>query len=76
MRAASSGQLAIVQYLAEKGANLDMQDEYGYTSLIKAAERGYLPIVQYLTEKGANKDIQDNVSFDRFIAVILSILFI
>ena len=61
MRAASSGHLAVVQLLVERGANLNIQDEYGYTALIKAAERGYLPIAQYLIEKGANKDMQDNV---------------
>lgn len=38
----NSGNLRIVKYLVEKGANIDAQDKHGQTALHWAAERGDL----------------------------------
>ena len=43
-----------------KQANLDIQDEYGYTALMWAAKYGQTAIVDLLIKAGANKNIKDN----------------
>ena len=52
--ACSDGDLSIVQYLIEKGANIEAEDDNRKTPLHFACWKGHLPIVQYLIEKGAN----------------------
>lgn len=42
-----------------KQANLDLQDDYGWTALILAACNGREDIVDSLIKAGANKDIKD-----------------
>ena len=53
---AISGHLEIVQYLVEKGANINLQNTDGITAfmLAFAAESEHFEIVRYLVEKGAN----------------------
>ena len=46
--------LQIVQYLIEKGADIEAQNQYQYTPLHIACLKGHLEIVQYLIEKRAN----------------------
>ena len=53
------GYLPIVQYLIEKGANIEAKDENQWTPLHIACFKGFLPIVQYLIEKGANIEAKD-----------------
>ena len=52
--AVEGGQVAIVQLLLQKGADVNLQTEKGRTPLIKAAEGGYLSIVKELTKNGAD----------------------
>ena len=52
--ACSSVHFPIVQYLIEKGANIEAKDKNQHTPLYVASEEGYLPTVQYLIERGAN----------------------
>ena len=52
--AAQFGHFKIVQYLIEKGANIEVQNEFHYSPLHFACLKGSLSIVQYLIEKGAN----------------------
>ena len=54
--AARSGQLSVVRYLVEQGANVDEADKAGMTPLYGAAEKGHVPVLQYLAEQGADKD--------------------
>lgn len=53
------GKLNIVQYLIERGGNLDVVDKDGKTALHYASEKGHLNVVQLLIEKGAAVDTKD-----------------
>ena len=54
--------LPIVQYLIEKGANIEAKDGYSKnTPLHLACENNHLEIVEYLIEKGANIETKDTV---------------
>ena len=53
------GYLPIVQYLIQKGANIDSKDMYKETPLHHACWKGNLTVVQYLIEKGANIEAKD-----------------
>ena len=60
--ASRKGNLQIVQYLLEKGANIEAKVQgfnAGRTPLGLACEKGNLQIVQYLLEKGANIEAKD-----------------
>ena len=57
--ACNQGYLSIVQYLIEKGANIEAKDKYQQTPLHIACQNNNLPVVQYLIEKGANIEAQD-----------------
>jgi len=54
MKAASTGQTAVVKELVQKGANVDATHVSGYTALMFAAENGHLDVVRVLLEMGAN----------------------
>ena len=55
-RAAQEGQLGVVRFLVESGANKDQgTTNGGVTPLHIAAEEGHLEVVQFLVESGANK---------------------
>ena len=51
LRAAKSGDLALVKRLISNGANPYYSDEYGETALHKAAREGTLEVVKHLAEK-------------------------
>ena len=52
--AAQGESIEIVNWLLEKGFNVNEQDYYGWNSLHYAAETGKLQILQTLIDKGAN----------------------
>lgn len=55
MKASMNGYLNIVQFLVEKGADVNAKDSINeYTPLHFAATHGHLSVVNYLLEKGAN----------------------
>jgi ankyrin repeat protein len=58
MNAASFGNLDIVKFLVEHGANVNAAATVagftGYTALIYASERGQVNVVKYLIKHGAN----------------------
>ena len=56
LAAAIRGNLAIMQYLLQHGADKDKTDHEGRTPLIAAAVDGHLAVVQYLLEQGVDKD--------------------
>ena len=57
--AAGAGQLEVVRFLVESGAEVDAGDSDGSTPLHVAAMRGHLTCVDYLIEKGADVAFQD-----------------
>ena len=54
--------LPIVQYLIEKGANIEAKGYQQKAPLHVACEKGHLPIVQYLIEKGANIEAKEIIN--------------
>ncbi len=55
--ASKNGQIEIVQYLVENGANINAQDSAYYTALMKASGDRQLEVIKYLIEKGASVTI-------------------
>lgn len=47
------------EFLIERGANIDFQDEDGFTMLITAAKKGRLNFCQILVEKGADINLKN-----------------
>jgi hypothetical protein len=60
MRKAREGNLAWVQDLIERSADLEASDNVGCTALMHAAYAGHLEIVQALLEAGADPDRTSN----------------
>jgi ankyrin repeat protein len=54
--AAMNDWLDIVEYLLDRGANINQIDNYGYTALHDAASAGNFEIVMCLLEHGADPD--------------------
>lgn len=64
MLAVSHGNLDMVQMLIEAGADINIQDEDGSTSLMCAAEHGHIDIVKYLlAQPDCDSTKQDVVRF-------------
>lgn len=53
--AADYGQKEVLNYLIEKGANIDAKDKYGISALLAAIWEGHTSCVQLMLEKGASK---------------------
>jgi ankyrin repeat protein len=60
-KAALKGLFEAVKILTERGAQLDCEDEAGYTALQISAFQGFDNIVALLLSKGANVNHQDEV---------------
>ena len=52
--------IRIIELLLINGANINAQNKYGDTPLIRAASSGNKAVVQLLLNKGANKDTQNS----------------
>ena len=52
--AAAQGNEGMVRVLAELGAALDMQDNYGFTAVFLASQEGHTETVRTLAQLGAN----------------------
>lgn len=59
MAAAFYKKTAVVKYLLEKDASVNLQDKYGKTALMQAAAMGAEDIVSLLLTYGANPNLQD-----------------
>ncbi|WP_428047156.1 ankyrin repeat domain-containing protein [Candidatus Proelusimicrobium excrementi] len=59
--ASLSGHLPVVRYLAESGADLDIQNSFGETALMLAAAKGHYDVVDFLIQAGADINKQKNV---------------
>ncbi|XP_068158269.1 myotrophin isoform X1 [Drosophila tropicalis] len=53
--AADFGQLKVLQYLINIGADVNKRDKHGITPLLAAVWEGHTSCVKLLLEKGANK---------------------
>jgi ankyrin repeat protein len=53
--AADYGQLAVISYLIENGASVNVKDRYGITPLLSAIYEGHTDCVRLLVLKGASK---------------------
>src|SRR5215211_7800302 len=57
--AARKGDVATVQTLLDKGADVNGKFRYGTTALFKAAERGHTEVVKLLLARGADASVKD-----------------
>ena len=57
--ASSKGHLPIVEYLIDKGANIEAKNNMRFTPLHIAYFNNSLQVVKYLTQKGANVEAKD-----------------
>ncbi|KAK6507850.1 hypothetical protein TWF481_006272 [Arthrobotrys musiformis] len=55
-QAVFSGKAEMVEYLIDKGANVDVRDIDGWSPIMVAAQMGYCNIIKTLLDKGANID--------------------
>ena len=63
MAAVFNGHLECVKLLIQAGADLNVQDENGRTTLMFAAAKGHVDCVKLLTEAGADLDIWHEYGF-------------
>lgn len=56
--AADYGQTKVVEFLLEKGANVNVTDQYGITPLLAAIWEGHVETVKLLLEKNADKKLK------------------
>lgn len=54
------GNINIVKWLLDKGADVNHKNQQGHSPLQYACSKGYKDIVEYLLSHGANINIQDN----------------
>lgn len=53
--AADYGQTAVIEYLAQHGADVNVNDKYGISPLLAAIYEGHTECVKVLLNKGASK---------------------
>lgn len=61
LAAASIGDLGLVHRLLQQGANVDLQNESGWTPLMYAAHYGHYNVVKMLIDYGANVNITEKI---------------
>uniref|UniRef100_A0A3B3YKF5 Uncharacterized protein n=1 Tax=Poecilia mexicana TaxID=48701 RepID=A0A3B3YKF5_9TELE len=75
--AADFGHLKVVEYLLEKGADINAKDKHELTSLMCASLEGHCDCVKILLEKGADKNIKTESgtsAFDSEYPAVLELL--
>jgi ankyrin repeat protein len=63
MIAANNGDLAIVRYLVEQGADKEKVLNDGTSPLMFAAQEGHMAVVRYLVEQGVDKNRADHKGY-------------
>lgn len=66
MHAIEKFRYRIIDYLIERGADINLQDDEGRTALMHAGEVHSFDILQTLLEAGAEWYIKDNYGYDFF----------
>ena len=56
--------MKVVKLLLENGADIDLQDEEGYTALHAASQSGFTEIVSFLLEKQAVVNTSSSAAAD------------
>jgi ankyrin repeat protein len=56
--AAALGNVETVRFLIERGANLNSQDDEGFTALMNACQNRHVEVVRMLAGKGADKSLK------------------
>ena len=57
--AAGAGHTRMMEFLMERGADMNAADERGWTGVMYAAERGLVETVAFLIKAGAKLDVED-----------------
>ncbi|MCI2230451.1 ankyrin repeat domain-containing protein [Polaribacter sp. MSW13] len=57
--ASSKGNESILNYIIEKGADIDFQDKNGFSALHFASQNNEIGIIEILLNKGANPNVRD-----------------
>ena len=60
LEAAKNGDIETIRYLINSEVDIDVQDEYGATALIRSSLFGHFDIVKLLVSEGAYIDIKNN----------------
>lgn len=55
--------VATIQALLAKGADVDTKDEYGITALMRASQHGHLKSVNLLLAKGSDVNATDKIGW-------------
>lgn len=58
--ATSSGNISLVKFLVEKGANVNVVDDFGQSPITLAVAQGYPDIIDILIDAGADINTKDN----------------
>lgn len=58
------GNLEIIEYLFQKGGNIQHSDDVGISLLHVASMKGYTNIVEFLIKNGININVQVNFFFN------------
>lgn len=59
LNAAAAGSKNILEYLIQKGANVNVQNENGYTALMNAASHGYIDNIKVLLKYKADASLKN-----------------
>lgn len=57
MEASYYGNLNLVKFLVENGANVNIKNQHGHTAICRASLTNKIEVVKYLKENGAKKNI-------------------
>jgi len=71
MYASYNGEIEIVKYLIDNGANINLQSKhdgkYGFSALTEASRNGHIEVVKYLIDNGADINLQINYGYTALI---------
>ena len=60
LEAIDYGDLASIEYLLNRGADIEARDDYGYTALMSASLYGDVAAVELLLDRGADIEARDD----------------
>lgn len=61
--AATCGNVEILRFLVENGANVNATDDFGFTPLMAASDSQFLDAVTFLIDQGADVNLHDSGGF-------------